>query len=59
MSYFNLSLFKKSKTIKTETVKFNPSDEKWKKEAILALDQQLAAFNQLTYSGLRQNVYKN
>ena len=59
MNYFNFTFFKKSKTIKPETVKPSISNEEWKKEAILALDQRIAAFNQLTYLGLRQNVYKN
>lgn len=35
------------------------NDESWKKEAIRALDEQVAAFNKLTFAGLRQKPNLN
>lgn len=34
-------------------------DESWKKEAMIALDQRIAAFNKLTYLSLYQQPYLN
>lgn len=35
------------------------NDESWKKEAICALDEQVAAFNKLTFAGLKQQPLLN
>ena len=35
------------------------NDESWKKEAIQALDEQVAAFNKLTFASLRQKPNLN
>lgn len=35
------------------------SDESWKKEAILRLDERIAAFNKLTHMGYQQQVFRN
>jgi len=35
------------------------TDESWKKEAILRLDERITAFNKLTYMGLQQRVFHN
>ena len=34
-------------------------DESWKKEAIQALDERIAAYNKLTFAGLRQKPNLN
>ena len=34
-------------------------DESWKKEAIVELDERIAAFNMLTFKGLQQHPFYN
>lgn len=35
------------------------TDESWKKEAIQALDERIAAYNKLTFAGLQQKPNLN